>query len=168
MKKNIDELKDFGRASYKEAMHIIGISARTSNINEMQGDGVIPDLWRKFLTEKMYDQIPNRIDEQEIIAVYHDIESDDRGPYNFFLGTRVADSAGVPEGMIGITVPAGEYLEILTPRGPFDKIGLETWQKVWASEDFRRRRRFAVDYEVYRLEDVKPDESQFRIVIGVQ
>ena len=39
---------------------IIGIEARTNNVKEMTGDGVIPKQWEKFIKEGILQKIPNK------------------------------------------------------------------------------------------------------------
>jgi predicted transcriptional regulator YdeE len=152
----------------REQILLIGISAPTDNQKEMSGQGVIPAMWQRFLQEGLLEKIPNRVDPSELTAAYHSIESDDRGPYSFLLGARVSGLSEVPEGMVGITVPGGDFLEVTTERGAFQTIGLAAWQRVWASEPIREFRRFEADLEVYSLTDMAQDNSQFKIYVGLE
>jgi predicted transcriptional regulator YdeE len=74
----------------REELLLIGISAPTDNQKEMSGQGVIPAMWQRFLQEGILESIPNRVDPSELVAAYHSIEADDRGPYSFLLGARVS------------------------------------------------------------------------------
>jgi predicted transcriptional regulator YdeE len=151
----------------REELLLIGISAPTDNQKEMSGQGVIPAMWQRFLQEGILESIPNRVDPSELVAAYHSIEADDRGPYSFLLGARVSSLEEIPEGMVGIRVPGGEFMEVTTERGAFQTIGLTAWQKIWASQPIREARRFEVDLEVYSLAEMNPEDSQFRIYVGM-
>ena len=41
---------------------VIGIAARTSNVKEMSGKGIIGAQWSRFFTESILDKIPNKAD----------------------------------------------------------------------------------------------------------
>lgn len=160
------ELSALGDLVERQPIHLIGISERTDNARELEGNGVIPALWQRYFQEAIHQIIPNKNDPTRIIAAYHDIERDDRGPYNFFIGTSVTSLTHIPEGMVGLIVPGGRFIEVTTARGPLRSIGLDAWQKIWASELIRKHRHFEVDLEVYDLANMDPDNSQFKIYIG--
>lgn len=168
MVENIDDvIKNLGEVTKKSPMKLIGITGRTSNKVEMSGQGIIPAMWNRFSTETLAANIPNQKGTGEIVAAYYNIESDDRSPYNFFIGMEVTTFENIPEEMISLEVPSGSFLKVTTEQGSLQTIGIETWRKIWESDELRKQRRFDVDLEIYGKEATNPDNGRFDIYIGI-
>ncbi len=154
---------------HQGAFDVIGISARTTNMDEMGPNGVIPRLWQRLMTEKLLDQIPNRID-ADTIAVYTEYASDENGAYTFVLGARVKPGTVAPEGMRSLHVPAAEYLVFPTDRGPVEKVVPSAWQSIWKAfpADGPVQRAFQADFELYGKAATDPKNSQVFLYIGAK
>ena len=61
---------------------------RTNNADEMSGKSKIGPLWGRFMQENLAAQIPNRTD-AALTVVYSNYAGDEKGDYDYLLGTRV-------------------------------------------------------------------------------
>jgi predicted transcriptional regulator YdeE len=148
---------------------VIGIEARTDNVREMTGAGVIAKQWSRFMGENLVAQIPNRID-GAVLAVYSDYESDQDEEYSFMIGVRVKSATGVPAGMMARKVPAGRYAVFTSERGPVEKVVVETWQKIWSATkaELGGERAYNADFEVYDERARDPKNAQVKIHVGIR
>jgi predicted transcriptional regulator YdeE len=151
------------------AFDVIGVAARTTNIDEAGPNGVIPRLWRRLMTDKLLDQIPGRLD-METIALYTEYASDENGAYTFVLGARVKPGTVAPDGMRSTHVPATEYVVFSTDRGPVEKVVPAAWKQVWDAfpADGLVHRAFQADFELYGKTATDPKNSHVFLYIGVK
>ena len=152
----------------KNEIQLIGIKGRTSNEKEMQGHGIIPGFWNRFYSEQIIGKIPNKSGDGSVIAVYCEFETDDSGPYSFFIGVEVDSFADIPEGMESLLIPESEYLKISTQTGKLQEIGIQAWQKIWQNQPLREKRSFAADLEVYADDARDPEYARFDIYLGLK
>lgn len=129
---------------------VIGITVRTKNSLEMNGNGSIPVLWGRFFSENLMEKILSKIN-HSILAIYSNYESDENGEYSFILGVEVSDITEVPEGMISFIIPASNYLVFTTPKGPIKEGVLNIWGYLWSEwkKSSTEKRSYTVDFEVY-------------------
>ena len=147
--------------------NIIGITARTSNKAEMQGNGLIPKLWQQFFADQILSKIPN-ITNHSIIVAYYDYASDKDGQYSVLIGARAPETDNLAHGMINVTIPAGNYAIFLSEQGPIAQVAFKTWQNIWHLEDQKElNRKYAVDYEIYDQRAQNPANAQVEIHIRV-
>ena len=153
----------------QDAFDVIGLAARTTNIDEAGPNGVIPRLWQRLIGEKLLDQITGKID-SDIIAVYTEYSSDENGAYTYILGAKVKPGTNVPEGMRNVHVPTAEYLVFPTERGRVEKVVPAEWRVIWTAfpADGPVQRAFSADFESYGKAAVKPTDSQVDIYIAVK
>lgn len=128
-------------------MKIIGIQVRTTNEN-MQCMKDMSALWARFFTENVVSKIPGIID-AHAFGVYTDYEKDVTAPYSYTVGCQVDSLKDIPEGMVGITIPAQLYAQFqANPEPGADlktAIGI-TWSSIWQTP---LQRAYAVDFEFY-------------------
>ncbi|MFA5259289.1 MAG: GyrI-like domain-containing protein [Candidatus Pacearchaeota archaeon] len=146
----------------KENFQIIGIKIKTSNQKAMQD---IPQLWNKFYTEDIKNQIPNKLNE-DILAIYSEYEGDHTKPYSYMLGCVVDSLEIIPKGMIGITIPSAKY-EIFIAKGKMPDKVIETWQQIWQPETDSKRS-YKTDFEIYGKKYKNPENSEVEIYIGIK
>ena len=128
---------------------VMGIEARTTNQREMSGQGAIGALWGRLTKDKLLERIPNREDNR-IVAVYSDYESDRDGEYSYLLGAKVRTAEEVPDGMISRQVGPGEYALFSAKGGPAVEMVVGIWKKIWALETDRKlERAYQTDFEIY-------------------
>jgi len=153
---------------HQEGFSIIGIEARTSNAQEMRGEGVIAKQWQKFFQDGVQQKIANRAD-SNLCAVYTNYASDRNGEFSFVIGVRVNAGAAVPPGMVLKKIPAGDYALITSEKGPVGKVVAAAWQQVWALEDkVQLARAYKADFEVYDSRAADPQNSQVELYVGVK
>ncbi|MCD4770212.1 MAG: GyrI-like domain-containing protein [Bacteroidales bacterium] len=159
---------ELGTQVEKNELKLIGIKGRTNNEVEMQGQGIIPRFWDRFYSEQIIGKIPNKSGNGTVIAVYCEFESDDSGPYSFFIGVEVDSFADIPEGMESLLIPKSKYLEISTQRGKLQEVGIQAWQKIWQNQPIRENRSFIADLEVYSADAQNPENARFDIYLGMK
>jgi HAD superfamily hydrolase (TIGR01509 family) len=120
---------------------VIGISVRTSNEN-FQNEAL--PLWKKIQDKKLTEKIPNRLN-QNLLAVYTSYKGDYTQPFTYIVGYEVSNLNTIPEGMIGIEIPAASYA-VFTANGEFPKFMAQTWQAIWNS---KLQRSYTTDFEIY-------------------
>lgn len=149
---------------HEPAFQVIGLCTRTSNKENMTGNGPIAAIWQQFFRENTIEQIPNKIDDT-LYVLYYDYASNKDGEYTFLLGIRVSSFDNIPLGMIGKQVPAEQRTTFLTPKGPLIAGIIQTWMSIWALED--EKRIYGVDYEMHDVRSQHPTEAQAEIHIGI-
>jgi len=153
---------------HQEGFSIIGIEARTSNAQEMKGEGVIPKQWQKFFQDGVQQKIANRSD-ANLYAVYTDYASDRNGEFSFVIGVRVNTGATVLAGMVLKKIPAGDYALITSEKGPVGRVVVAAWQQVWALENRAQlARAYKADFEVYDSRATDPQNSQVDLYVGLK
>lgn len=145
-----------------ESFQVIGISIRTTNENG-QSSQDIPALWQRFFAENIANQIPNKLDDT-IYSVYTDYERDYTKPYTIIIGCKVAHLKEIPPGMVGKTIPRGNFLQF-TAKGDINKGAVfHEWLKIW-SMDIQRS--YSVDFEVYGEKAKDRQHAEVDIFISV-
>jgi predicted transcriptional regulator YdeE len=139
--------------------------ADTTNAREMSGEGVIPNLWRNFYNNQLFEKIPLKKN-SSIIAVYTNYESNETGTYTYGLGAEVLKNAIAPEGMEEIEIDDLKYIVFTTRKGPVQTILIEAWQSIWEWSKSNKRA-FILDFELYDERAVDPNNSQVDIYISI-
>ncbi|MFJ7668144.1 effector binding domain-containing protein [Lysinibacillus sp. NPDC097195] len=150
----------------KDSFHIIGISARTNNANEITPLAKIPELWTSYFQQNVAGQLPNK---DVMYGLYSDYETDVNGEYSITLGVEVAANNEVPKGLVIKTIPASKYLVFTSEIGAMPEIVIKAWQNIWtwfANSDLERT--YTGDFEVYGERCNQPNEAQVDIYIAVK
>jgi predicted transcriptional regulator YdeE len=128
-----------------EEINLIGLplNKKTTNAN---GQSAIDcgSLWEQFEKENYYGKIPGKLTE-EILAVYHDYESDFTGYFSYFIGCKVAPGTEVPVGLEKLTISAGEFEKIVA-QGQIPDCIADAWKTIWMAEIPRA---YLADFEIY-------------------
>ena len=140
---------------------LVGISVRTTNQNG-QAMKDIGGLWNWFISEQVLQQVVNRLSD-DIYCVYTDYESDKDGYYTTVLGCQVATKDNIPEGLICITVPPGNYNRYVAKGALSQAVG-ETWQQIWTSDIDRK---YMADFDVYGERSQSQDDGEVEVFVGV-
>jgi len=131
---------------------LIGIKTSTSNQDEMSGSNArIPGLWNDYFRKGVSSRIPNKLSGGSTFAVYTDYESDHNGRYSLVLGEPVSSLQEIPDGMVGITVPAASYL-VFSAEGPVPESIVTAWGEIWSyfQGNQKETRAYSSDFELYR------------------
>jgi len=149
---------------------IVGMEARTNAAKEMSDQGIIPQLWQRFMQEGTLQKIPNKAD-QNLYVIYTAFSDKRSGDYSVVIGARVTDKSQVPEGLVLKTVPAGKYLIFQSEQGPAWEVIPAAWKKLADTEDKGQlgyTRAYQADYEVYDLKTFNPQNLRAELHIGVK
>jgi predicted transcriptional regulator YdeE len=133
-------------------MHVVGIEVRTKNALETNSATArIGPLWGRFLQERVSETIAHQKDPGTVLGVYTNYVSDHTGFYTLIIGAEVQDAKSIPKGMVGITIPAAEYLVFPAP-GKIPEAIIAAWGEVWNyfAQSSAARRAFTADLEVYK------------------
>ncbi|UUZ81336.1 GyrI-like domain-containing protein [Paenibacillus sp. P26] len=153
------------RITKMSSFRFIGRAATTTNDAEMRGEGVIPSEWGRLYQERTLERVPNKAN-ANVLALYTDYESDEKGSYTFALGAGVTEAGEIPDGMKIFTIPESDYVVFTTRRGPVHEIVVEAWQHIWEWSRTNRRA-FLTDFELYDERCADPANSQVDIYISV-
>ena len=125
------------------AFHIIGISVRTTNVNNKALKD-IGELFGNFVNQNMMGKIPEKVTE-DIYCVYTDYESDFNGPYTAIVGCKVSSLDDIPTGFIGKTIPDAKY-QVYKSTGKLSISLTKTWEEIWNTD---LDRRYSADFDIY-------------------
>ena len=149
--------------------YVIGIRTQTKNASE--GDpktARIAGLWQRFYRENLAEKIPRKVSQSPVCAVYTDYESDQDGEYCLTVGCEVSNLTDIPEGMVGVAIPAGKYAQFPVVSSEPKSIQ-EGWRQVWSH--FSRgsadgARAYHVDFEEFRFgADGSPGRATIHISV---
>jgi predicted transcriptional regulator YdeE len=144
----------------KPAFNIIGISVRTNN---NVGGKDIGNLWGKFMSEGIFEKIPNKTS-YDVYGIYTDYESDFMGDYTTIVGCEVSSLEEIPEGMVGINIPKSNY-KIFTAKGKMPECVYEKWTEIWGNKELERT--YVTDFEVYGAKSLNPMDAEIDIFLSV-
>ncbi|MFM1651021.1 GyrI-like domain-containing protein [Brevibacillus sp. B_LB10_24] len=145
-----------------------GISVETDNEREMSGRGKIVSLWEQYRQEQVQQQICNRTDGNQTIALYSQYESDETGLYTYSIGSFVDSLEGRENQLAGIVIPPAAYAVFTSRKGPLAEVVLETWQVIWEWSKGGVQRAFTADFEVYDERAADPSLAQVDIFIALK
>lgn len=150
-----------------EEIKVIGIQVRTKNEEEMGGDGRVSKLIQEFHTKQMIHQIPH-CEKNCILSVYTEYDSDEYGYYTYLIGGKVKNLDVIPEGMVGMLIPAARYAVLTSGVGRIPDIVLEGWQYIWQDEELRKKRAYTADFEMYGERSRDRNGAQLDLYIAVK
>lgn len=142
---------------------VIGIKMRTTN-KDMQASKDIPAFWQQFISEKITEKIPNKVD-TAVFAIYTNYESDYTGAYDMILGCKVTSLDKVPKGMIAKTFNSGTYTLFTAKGKKSNNIVYNKWTEIWNSDI---NRSYQADFEVYGERSMDPEDMEVDIFISVK
>lgn len=146
-----------------EPFYIIGISARTTNENN-QAAKDISNLWDKFMTDKISERIPNKID-NTVYSVYTEYESDHTKPYTTILGCKVSTLNSIPDGMIGKLFDGGNYVKFNAKGDLMKDLIINKWRDIWQMD---LERVYTADFEVFGEKSQNPENAEIDFLIAVK
>ncbi|MFC3560263.1 GyrI-like domain-containing protein [Pedobacter jamesrossensis] len=146
-----------------EPFKVIGISVRTTNENNQAGKD-IPALWSRFISDKILDAIPNKID-RTVYSIYTDYESDHTKPYTTVLGCKVASLETIPDGMVGKSFNGGNYIKLSAKGDLMQDLIVNKWLEIWEMD---LERVFTADFEVFGEKAQNPIDAEIDFLIAVK
>jgi len=142
---------------------VIGVSVRTTNENG-QAATDIGSLWNRFMTEKVLQNIPNKVS-SEVLAIYTNYESDHTKPYDTILGCKVNSLDEIPDGMIGQAFEGGTFAKFLSTGDITKGVIYKTWVDIWNSD---LERLYTADFEVYGQKARNISDAEVEIFVAVK
>ncbi|MDN3582688.1 GyrI-like domain-containing protein [Mucilaginibacter flavus] len=146
---------------HSKGFFLQGISVRTTNENG-QAAKDIGELWGRFMADNVQEKIEDRITDS-VYCIYTDYESDHTGPYTAVLGHPVSSMDNMPAGLIGVAVPASEYVRYIASGRLPDCVG-EAWQEIWNTP---LNRTYKADFDVWGPKAQNPENAEVDIYVGV-
>ena len=146
-----------------ETFNVIGISVRTTNENGQAAQD-IPELWNNFMTNRIADKIPNKID-NSLYCIYTDYEKDHTKPYTTILGCKVSGLQTIPDGMVGKNFEETTYTKIVAKGNILQGMVFNEWTKIWNSN---LNRTFTADFELYGEKAQNPENAEVDIFIAIK
>lgn len=137
-----------------DAMYIIGTEIRTQNrIEGKRSAARIPTHWDNFYNQNVVRRIPNRTGE-DVYGIYTHYVNGHGGEYSHIIGVEVAGLLNIPEGMVGLMIPEGEYMVFTTEGAMSEAVG-QVWEDICAyfEENPMYQRAYTFDFEVYDPSD---------------
>lgn len=116
----------------------------------------------------MQDKIANRKNPGRVFAVYTNYETNENGPYTYFLGEEVSSFENIHETFQTLVVPRQEYAKFTSNPGKIPEVVINMWLNIWgmSSQDFEGERAYISDFEVYDERSVDPNNAVVDIFIG--
>lgn len=136
------------------ALRVVGFNTRTSSQAEAEaepGEGPIARAWQRFTELDLEKKVPNPHVSGEVVAVYHDYESDATGEFTLTIGLRVTALHHVPKDLVGIEVPFQTYVRYAVSGAPEDVL-TRTIPPIWneINQNDSLERAYTYDLEVYQ------------------
>ena len=153
------------------AFDVIGLCVQSNNkIEEDFENSKIFPVVRRFVHDKIADQIPGRASTGVLYCGYTDYESDHEGEYTYFIGERVEQGTETPAGLMKITIPQQSYIKITSGPAPMPQVVKEPWQKIWGmtARDLGGQRSFKTDFEIYDERAADHSAIVMDIFVGIE
>lgn len=139
---------------------VIGIKTATSNTLETDPQTArIPELWQRFFSENIEDQIPNKINNGLLYGVYSNYDSEHRGHFSITAGQQVSTTKIIPEGFVALEIPQDNYL-VFADEGDMPTLIYSLWQSIrdYFAQSTNYMRAFTTDFELYNKENTNKIE----------
>jgi len=146
-----------------QPFNVIGIAVRTTNENGKSAQD-IGQLWNKFMSEGIADQIPNKID-ASVFSIYTNYQGDHTQPYDTILGCKVESLGNIPEGMVGQSFDGGTYGKFVSKGDLTKGVVFGTWKKIWEKD---LDRVFTADFELYGERAQNPTDAEVDVLIALK
>lgn len=148
----------------KPGFKLVGLKLehKTTNVNG-QSSVDCGNLWQKFESDKIFDLVPNKLD-NEVYAVYFDYGQDETKPFSYFIGCKVRQNEAVPENLDSVEIPPQTYQKV-TAKGVMTGCITEAWRKIW---DSQMGRTFGFDFEVYDDRSIDWNDAEVDIYLSVK
>lgn len=162
MKKNITQLPE---------IKLVGINVRTSNALEMNpATAQIGATMQRFFMDSMQAKILNRKKPGRVFAVYTDYESNEHGPYTYFLGEEVTIFDKLDDGFKTLVISPQNYMKFTSNQGVMPKVVIDMWQDIWkmTESDFGGQRAYLADFEIYDERSHDSSKAVVDIYIGTK
>ncbi len=145
-------------------IHLIGLALKEKTINAHGQSSIdCKNLWHQFDDGKYVSSIPNKLSD-DIYGVYYQYDGDSTKPFSYFIGCKVKANTPAPEGLVNLTIPAGNY-EMISVKGKMPDCVIKAWKDIWAA-DYKRT--YLTDFEVYDERSKDWNDAEVDVYISVE
>lgn len=133
-----------------DAMFIIGTEIRTKNqLEAKRTTARIPSHWDRFTRQALAERIPDAAGD-DVFGIYTHYVSGQQGEYSHIIGKEVSSLQHIPDGMVGLMIPEGEYL-LFIAEGEMPGAITRAWREIqeYFAEAPEYERAYTYDFEVY-------------------
>lgn len=142
---------------------LIGLALHGKTKNEGGQSGKdCGQLWERFEVNNIAELIPGKIS-SAIYAVYYGYESDENGPFSYFIGCKVKPNTETPENLDELLIPEQNYHKEIA-KGQMTACITDAWKKIWHSNI---NRKFEFDFEVYDERSQNWENAEIDIFLSV-
>lgn len=162
MKKIIEQLPE---------IKLVGITARTSTALEFDPkQAQIGKTMQRFFTENLQDKILYKKNPNKVFAVYTNYESDEYGPYTYFLGQEVTAFENQSDIFQTLVIPNQDYAKFTPNPGKMPEVVINMWQNIWQMKEanFGGKRSYISDFEVYDERSTDLNNAIVDIFVGIK
>lgn len=148
----------------RSPMLVIGVSTKAAYRQDHSAPE-IDQLWEKFLSEDVFNKIPEKANDS-IVGLYYDYEKegDELKSFHYLLGCEVTSLAQLPPGMIAREIPSSSYAHFVV-KGKFPETLQTTWKAISSST---LKRLLSGDLEIYTTENGKPNYTDVTVYVSVE
>ncbi len=139
----------------------IRLDGKTTN-HQQQSAHDCGALWQQFERDNVFDRIPGKVSDA-VYGVYHDYDSDENGPFAYFIGCKTAPDAQAPEGLYELLIPEQTY-RLFQARGKMTGCITAVWEEIWRSGISRS---FGYDFEVYDERSLDWSDAEVDVYLSV-
>ena len=145
-------------------IHLIGLALKEKTSNAHGQSSIdCKNLWHQFEDGKYAASVTNKLSD-DIYGVYHQYDGDSTKPFSYFIGCKVKPGTTAPEGLINLTIPAGNY-ELVSAKGKMPDCVIKAWKDIWAA-DYKRT--YQTDFEVYDDRSKDWNNAEVDVYISVK
>ena len=145
---------------------VLGAELRTKN--DGSNTKQIPQFWKRFMDEKIWERIPGKTNPQRNYGMCGDADSD--GSFSYLIGYDVEEGTEVPDGLTMWKIPPRKYA-LFTSKGPFPDSIQEMWRAIyaeWFPTNGEWERDDGEDFELYEESRMYPGGGECDIYIPVR
>ncbi|GEM_PF-997561 len=149
---------------------LAGISAVTTNADELNGNGKIGKLFEQFHSNNIVSQLKQYQQQPGHFSCYYNYEDNDAGQYEIMVGLHVKETPQdqFPEYINTFTIPSAKYAVFVTEQGPIIEVVQRAWSYIWEwSKQSGYERAFSGDFEYYD-QHINPNDGQAEIYIAIR
>ncbi|MDG1436364.1 MAG: effector binding domain-containing protein [Rickettsiaceae bacterium] len=149
---------------------LVGITARTSNANEMNPDmALIGPTINRYFSNNLGEKILDRVKPYMTYCVYTNYASDESGDYTYFVGEEVSSFENVDSIFEKHIIPAQTYIKFECGPGNMPDLCISAWQDIWqmTPDDLGGARSYISDFEIYDQRAIDPENTVLDIYLGV-
>ncbi|SFB13479.1 GyrI-like domain-containing protein [Clostridium frigidicarnis] len=139
-----------------------GILKETTNING-QCTKDIGEVWQKFCTEEVYENINPRKN-NKTIGLYTDYQGDFTKPYNFMACCEILNSSNLSDNFVEKIIREGRYAKFVINGDVIKAVG-KFWNELWNMD---LDRAYTCDFEEYQNNTEDMSNQEIHIYISLK